>query len=86
MYPFADDVDLGGLMAYGSSRVDLWRRADAQGKELRISIERCPDTDRLSHALRMLGAHIDNSRMTLLGIQKIKACLPSGTKGVGEIA
>jgi len=27
MYPFADDVELGGLMAYGSSRVDLWRRA-----------------------------------------------------------
>ena len=27
MYPFADDVDLGGLMAYGSSRLDLWRRA-----------------------------------------------------------
>jgi len=27
MYPFADDVELGGLMAYGSSRTDLWRRA-----------------------------------------------------------
>jgi putative ABC transport system substrate-binding protein len=27
MYPFADDVELGGLMAYGSNRVDLWRRA-----------------------------------------------------------
>ena len=29
MYPFADDVELGGLMAYGSSRTDLWRRAAA---------------------------------------------------------
>ena len=29
MYPFADDVELGGLMAYGPSRVDLWRRAAA---------------------------------------------------------
>jgi len=27
MYPFADDVELGGLMAYGSSRSDLWRRS-----------------------------------------------------------
>jgi putative tryptophan/tyrosine transport system substrate-binding protein len=26
MYPFADDVDAGGLMAYGPSRADLWRR------------------------------------------------------------
>jgi len=48
------------------------KQFDAQGKELRISVERCPDTDRLSHALRMLGAHIDKSRMTLLGIQRDK--------------
>jgi len=26
MYPFADDVEAGGLMAYGPSRADLWRR------------------------------------------------------------
>jgi putative ABC transport system substrate-binding protein len=29
MYPFADDVDAGGLMAYGVNRVDLWRRSAA---------------------------------------------------------
>jgi ABC-type uncharacterized transport system substrate-binding protein len=26
MYPFADDVDAGGLMSYGPSRTDLWMR------------------------------------------------------------
>ena len=36
------------------------------------AVERCPDTDRLSHALRMLGAHLDKSKMTLLGIQRDK--------------
>jgi len=62
------------------------QRLDDQGKELRISVERCPDTDRLSHALRMIGAHIDKSRMILLGIQRNKRVLPFGTKGVGELA
>jgi ABC-type uncharacterized transport system substrate-binding protein len=26
MYPFPDDADAGGLMSYGPSRTDLWRR------------------------------------------------------------
>ena len=48
------------------------KRLDDQGKKLRISAERCPDTDRLSHALRMIGAHVDKSGIALLGIQRDK--------------
>jgi hypothetical protein len=58
------------------SGMQLWqsdvKQFDDQGKELRISVERCPDTGRLSHALRMLGAHIDKSKMTLLRIERDK--------------
>ncbi len=49
------------------------KRLDDQGKELRISAERCPDTDRLSHALRMIGAHVDKMGIVLLGIQRDNA-------------
>jgi hypothetical protein len=48
------------------------KRLDDQGKKFRISAERCPDTDRLSHALRMIGAHIDKTGIALLGIQRDK--------------
>jgi hypothetical protein len=48
------------------------KRLDDQGKKFRISAERCPDTDRLSHALRMIGAHVDKTGLVLLGIKRDK--------------
>jgi hypothetical protein len=48
------------------------KRLDDQGKEFRISAEHCPDADRLSHALRMIGAHVDKTGIALLGIQRDK--------------
>ena len=41
---------------------------DRQGKDIRISAERCPDTNSISNGLRMIGAHIDNAGMSLLGV------------------
>jgi hypothetical protein len=60
------------------------KRLDDQGKEFRISGERCPDTERLSHSLRLLGAHIDKSQMILLGIQKDKGVFTVWHKGRSE--
>ena len=36
MYPFADDVEMGGLMAYGASRNDLWRSQGATHAALSV--------------------------------------------------
>ena len=46
------------------------KRLDRQGKDIRISPERCPDTNSISHGLRMIGAHIDKTGMSLLGVEK----------------
>jgi hypothetical protein len=48
------------------------KRLDDQSKKFRISAEGSPDTDRLSHALRMIGAHVDKTGIVLLGIQRDK--------------
>jgi hypothetical protein len=48
------------------------KRLDRQGKDIRISPERCPDTNSLSHALRMIGAQIDKSGVSLLGVVRHK--------------
>jgi hypothetical protein len=48
------------------------KRLDDQSKKFRISAEDSPDTDRLSHALRMIGAHVDKTGIVLLGIQRDK--------------
>lgn len=48
------------------------RRLDRQGKDIRISAERCPDTNSLSHGLRMIGAHIDKTGVRLLGVVREK--------------
>ena len=45
---------------------------DDRGKEFRISADRCPDTDRLSHGLRMIGAEVDKTGIALLGVQRDK--------------
>ena len=43
-------------------------RLDRQGKDVRVSAERCPDTNSLAHGLRMIGAHIDKTGLRLLGV------------------
>jgi hypothetical protein len=43
-------------------------RLDRQGKDIRLSPERCPDTNSLSHSLRMIGAHIDKKGGILLRV------------------
>jgi hypothetical protein len=43
-------------------------RLDRQAKDIRSSPESCPDTNSLSHGLRMIGAHVDNKRATLLRV------------------
>jgi hypothetical protein len=57
------------------------KRLDDRGKEFRIRAERCPDTDRLSHGLRMIGAHVDKSGIALLGIQRDKGLFTVCHKG-----
>jgi hypothetical protein len=57
------------------------KRLNDRGKEFRISAERCPDTDRLSHGLRMIGAHVDKSGIALLGIQRDKGLFTVWHKG-----
>lgn len=47
-------------------------RLDRQGRDIRISAERCPDTNSLSHGLRMIGAHIDTTGVRLLGVVREK--------------
>ena len=60
------------------------KRLDDRGKEFRISAERCPDTDRLSHGLRMIGAHVDKSEIVLLGIQRDNGLFTVWHKGRTE--
>jgi len=43
-------------------------RLDHQAKDIRSNLEGCPDTSSLSHGLRMIGAHIDNKRATLMRV------------------
>jgi hypothetical protein len=47
-------------------------RLDRQGRDTRMSAERCPDTNSLSHGLRMIGAHIDTTGVRLLGVVREK--------------
>jgi hypothetical protein len=44
------------------------KRLDRQGKDVRVYAERCPDTNSLAHELRMIGAHIDKTGVTLLAV------------------
>ena len=48
------------------------KRLDHQGKDIRITPEGCPDPNSLAHALRMIGAHIDRSGISLLGVKRHK--------------
>ena len=48
------------------------KRLDGQGKDARINAERCPDTNSISHGLRMIGAHLDKTEIDLLGITRHK--------------
>lgn len=48
------------------------RRLDRQGKDIRISGERCPDTNSLAHGMRMIGAHIDKTGVALLAVVRDK--------------
>lgn len=57
------------------------KRLDLQGKDTRISPERCPDTNRLSHALRMIGAHIDRSGVSLLRVVRHRGLFTVWHKG-----
>src|SRR5258707_3952291 len=43
-------------------------RLDRQAKNIRSSEEKCPDTQRLSHGLRIIGAHVDSKGGTLLRV------------------
>jgi len=43
-------------------------RLDRRAKNIRSSEEKCPDTQSLSHGLRMIGAHIDTKGATLLQV------------------
>jgi hypothetical protein len=43
-------------------------RLNRQAKDIRSSAEQCPDTQSLSHGLRMIGAHIDTKGGTLLRV------------------
>lgn len=56
-------------MRLGESEIRL---LDRQGKDIRIGAERCPDTNSLSHGLRMIGAHIDKTQVNLLRVVRYK--------------
>lgn len=44
------------------------KRLDRQGRDIRIAPERFPETSSLAHALRMIGAHIDKTGLSLLAV------------------
>jgi hypothetical protein len=48
------------------------KRLDHQGKATRMTAERCPDTNSLSHGLRMIGAHFDKLELSILRVVRSK--------------
>lgn len=57
------------------------KRLDRQGRDIRINPERCPDTNSLSHGLRMIGAHLDKTEVNLLGVARHKGLFTVWHKG-----